>query len=266
MNDKQKLLKTDNRMDISESLSIQKKYRNSRSRIRKLCRILAKESDEFSPKGAIDYIENYTRSEDTIDRILYSQITSFIFELDEWDRDTFISNADSMLNFALNEKNNVSEDISVVTIKIYDHIQLAFQQITSEERIFAQDIEDAKENIREDTKGIEKEYITILGIFAAIVLAFVGGITFSSSVLQSIDAVSPYRLFITIALLGLILINTISLLIKMIFRINMDYEDFANIKWINWLLIIIIIVIMLAWIFNIGSLPDYIDVPWHKSG
>lgn len=267
MNDKNNFLKTDDNVEISAHTNMQKRFRNSKARIITLCKILAKDSDEFHAKGAVDYIENYYyRSEETIDRILYSQISSFIFGLDEWNRDTFISNADSMLNYALKDKNNVAEEICSIVIRVYDHIQLAFQQITSEERIFAQDIEYAKESIREETKGIEKEYITILGIFAAIVLAFVGGITFSSSVLQNINAVSSYRLFMTVDLLGLILINTIYILIKMIFRINYEYEEIPTIKWLNILLIIFALIILIAWLLDFSNLPDYINMPWDKAG
>lgn len=60
---------------------------------------------------------------------------------------------------------------------------MALHQIENVNNIFANSIGEAKENLQKQIKGVEKEYITILGIFAAIVLAFVGGITFSNSVL-----------------------------------------------------------------------------------
>ena len=40
----------------------------------------------------------------------------------------------------------------------------------------------------------QREYISILGIFAAVVLAFTGGIAFSTSVLKNINTVSVYRI------------------------------------------------------------------------
>ena len=40
------------------------------------------------------------------------------------------------------------------------------------------------------SKDVQKEYIAILGIFAAVVLAFTGGIAFTTSVLQNIHMVS----------------------------------------------------------------------------
>ena len=53
-------------------------------------------------------------------------------------------------------------------------------------------------------KGMEKEYISILGIFASIVLAFVGGLTFSTSVLANIDKASIYRLVIIACIIGIV--------------------------------------------------------------
>lgn len=72
----------------------------------------------------------------------------------------------------------------------------------------------------ENIRGIEKEYTTILGIFASIVLAFVGGMTFTTSTLQNIDKSNIFKILIVIAMIGLVLINLIKLLILFIFEIN----------------------------------------------
>lgn len=60
-------------------------------------------------------------------------------------------------------------------------------QISEESLKASQDtIEAAKQlsnRVQEKQEEMQKEYITILGIFASIVLAFTGGMVFSSSVL-----------------------------------------------------------------------------------
>jgi len=73
----------------------------------------------------------------------------------------------------LKENNNITEDSKKLIVKIYDHFQLALHQIENVNNIFANSIEEAKENLQKEIKSVEKEYISILGIFAAIVLAFV---------------------------------------------------------------------------------------------
>ena len=51
-------------------------------------------------------------------------------------------------------------------------------------------------------ENAQRENVTILGIFAAIVIAFTAGMGFTASVLQNIDAVSIYRLVFMIVLMG----------------------------------------------------------------
>lgn len=58
----------------------------------------------------------------------------------------------------------------------------------------------------------QKEYIAILGIFSAVVLTFIGGMAFSTSVLENIHKSSIYRLVFTVALIGLVLYNVFYLL------------------------------------------------------
>ena len=48
-----------------------------------------------------------------------------------------------------------------------------------------QDLKQLSSHVEKRQENMQKEYITILGIFAAIVLAFTGGIVFSSSVLEN---------------------------------------------------------------------------------
>ena len=79
-----------------------------------------------------------------------------------------------------------------MSIKIYDHFQLVLYQIENINNIFADGIEEAKTNLKQEVKGIEKEYISILGIFASIVLAFVGGI------MQNIGSSSIYRILLVV--------------------------------------------------------------------
>lgn len=77
-----------------------------------------------------------------------------------------------------------------------------------------------KQEVQDGQKKMQNEYITILGIFAAIVLAFTGGMTFSSSVLENIDKASVYRLLAIVFILGLIFFNLMWLLIDFLRDIN----------------------------------------------
>lgn len=71
---------------------------------------------------------------------------------------------------------------------------------------------------------VQTEYTTILGIFASIILAFTGTITFSSSVLENVHKPSIYRLITVTLILGLISFNILFLLIDFIIKINKKEE------------------------------------------
>ena len=77
-------------------------------------------------------------------------------------------------------------------------------------------ISDLQRNI-ESTKS---EHITILSIFAAIMLASLGGLSLLSSSLQSVDKASIFRLIMLCSITGFVLFNTTFMLIYMSARIT----------------------------------------------
>ncbi len=108
----------------------------------------------------------------------------------------------------------------------------------------------AKE-VQDKQAGMQKEYITILGIFAAIVLAFTGGTVFSSSVLENINKPSIYRITLIALIIGFVLFNLICLLIDFVYQINGKNE---RKKWfivfVNCVFIIGIVGVCLAYAFK----------------
>lgn len=181
-------------------------------------------------------------------------------------RGIFATNLEKLLLYSLDDDNSVSEDCKKMIVKIYDHFQLALHQIENVNNIFADSIEEAKKNLQKQIKGVEKEYISILGIFASIVLAFVGGITFSTSILQNISAVSAFRLLLVVDFLAFVLINVIYILVKFIFTINEKNAKLFNIKVLNIACLVIAIIIVISWILNVNQIPDFVSefLPWSK--
>ena len=81
-------------------------------------------------------------------------------------------------------------------------------------------MEDEVEESHKEIKGIQKEYITILGIFAAIMLAFVGAFTFSTSVLNNLGKADTLELVVVAIVIGLVFVLLISILIDFLRDIN----------------------------------------------
>ncbi len=154
-----------------------------------------------------------------------------------------------------NDEDGKIIDISKEIVKLYDHTNLDIARInytktmTNEtmseltktkllvtkleknvqesevllKELSKQTIENLKqlsEDIQKKQEDMQKEYITILGIFAAIVLAFTGGIVFSNSVLENIDKPSIYRITLIAFIIGLIFFDLIWLLIDFIRDLN----------------------------------------------
>ena len=119
--------------------------------------------------------------------------------------------------------------------KLADHINLEIgrrsQSLIDENRV--KDLEKRNEflqtqletanlqlsDMKEQLQKSQKEYVTILGIFAAVVLTFTGGIAFSTSVLNNISAASIYRIISTVLVIGLVLIDTLFFLFSYVDRI-----------------------------------------------
>ncbi|MBQ9953123.1 MAG: hypothetical protein IJO92_02180 [Clostridia bacterium] len=263
------LLKTD---DAKQILSNEQDILfKSKRKIRSICKALSLDASEYLPEKGVKSIQGYIDAKTNKERILYSEISSFVFGLNENDRGTVSTNIDNLVNYALDDSNKVSEDCSRIIIKIYDHFHLALNQkeLTSTpkeiiENAVSEGLIDVMDEFKKETKDVETKYITILGIFASIVLAFVGGLTFSSSVLQNINAVSIYRLLIVIDLLGVVLTNTIYILIRFICKINNKGMERFGIKKLNIFFAVLAGIIVVAWLLSARSVPAFLSqfLPW----
>lgn len=121
----------------------------------------------------------------------------------------------------------------------------------------------SQQESKDNQAKMQSEYITILGIFASIVLAFTGGMTFSTSVLENISSSSIYRIIVISLILGLILFNIIWLLIDFLRDINGKTIR----KWWIILLLNFLIIAGIAFMYFAYKgqwiKPDPINTPTH---
>lgn len=198
----EKLLKTNDRQPSPIHKNSKVSY--SKRKLNNICISLSYDTKEFQPSRALNSIGGYVKSANHLPRILYSEITNYVYSLTVEERGKFATNVEALLYFALDTSNSIDETTQETVIRIYDHCQLALYQADNIQSSFANGIEDTKSSLEDHFKGMEKEYISILGIFASIVLAFVGGLTFSTSVLANIDKASIYRLVIIACIIGIV--------------------------------------------------------------
>lgn len=132
----------------------------------------------------------------------------------------------------------------------------------------------ANEKIRSELKGImktakkaankvkkaESHSITILGIFASITLAFIGGLTFSTSVLQNISNASIYKILLVSCGIAAVIINIIYLLLRFIKEINSlsDTKEHYP-EYLKKAMAIIAVIVLLdiaAWFFDFKYIAE----------
>lgn len=231
--DLDKLLKSEDRNRRANDNS-SKKLWESKRRLSGICRSLTVNTKYYDPKITVAKIDAYIAETDKVDRILYSVISGFIVGLDEQTRGIFSTNVDKLLQYVLNNEDTVSIDSKRICIKLYDHFQLNLTQIESASVITKKGIANAMEkeieSAHNEIKGIQKEYITILGIFAAIMLAFVGAFTFSTSVLNNLGSVSVFELATVAVIVGLVFSVLINLLLGFLREINSKGSSEADKK------------------------------------
>lgn len=106
---------------------------------------------------------------------------------------------------------------------------------------------DKFEDIEKKINSFQTEQVTVLSIFTAIVLSFVGGMVFSSSVLENIHKSSIYRICIVSIIIGIILITGIWGLIGLLSRINKNIK-MSNMSYLigNGILILCLVIMLLA--------------------
>lgn len=210
-------------------------------------------------------------------RHYYSDIFAVLCQIDREPKlgDTEILSQNMNLIFQKYEPRNVDPetkekiDICKEINKLYDHINLDIARINYSKGLESEideklqrlddSIVDMEGNIKKAGE-MQNQYVTILGIFAAIVLAFTGGIAFSTSVLENISASSIYRILLVVMGLAFVLINVIYLLTRFILEIHkrpgesIDYPAYMII--LNGICIGVVVLIVLCWVFDLGRAAE----------
>ena len=174
------------------------------------------------------------------------------------------------MDYALSEESKTPKVMQDTVIRLWDHVHLAMKQDGNVKEILEKSTSEAKQSLRDELykefKGIEKEYITILGIFASIIISFVAGITFSTSVFENMHSVGIYRLVLVILLIGFVLLNTINLLVRYIFRLNKAENSKFPMWQLNLILASLLALLLVCWLLSVDQLPAFINqfLPWMK--
>lgn len=291
-----KLLQRDDKKKVTPSQN--EVIQNSRKMISHICKTISY-SPGYDPQKTLNAISSYINNEKYLSRLLYSQISAYIFSLSEEECSNFTSNVSALLSYTMETK-NCDPQMQQMIIRIYDHSDLAIRQknmlstddiaisqnsiredmlqLKKETEVFGRDLHDFKQELDETRSSVEstqRDYITIFGVFSAIIITFVGGISFTSSVLESMTSVSMFRLIFIVCLLGLILFNSIYLLISVVLKVSririkrkieilggkMSVPTFMNVA-----IFLIMFVDLIMYFIHAEQIRDLVDwLPWLNS-
>lgn len=180
---------------------------------------------------------------------------------------------------AINKDNNGNTiDINNALKKLEDHISLDIARLnyidkldriaTQEEKIsdLQSTIQDLNSNTKEistivnqteeNVRSLQKDHVAILGIFAAVVLAFTGGIAFSTSVLSNIHLVSTYKTIAIVLIIGLVLVNTLFSLFYYIDKIVHNNQKPKILPSIIANVVLLILLALTLWAWNDGWIEN----------
>lgn len=116
------------------------------------------------------------------------------------------------------------------------------RKVNDAERAFKQKVET---DIEEAQQKLQRNYITILGIFAAIVVAFMSGTAFSSSVLENIDKASIYRISFIVLIVGFFMFNLVCALFIFLNKVS-DIENGAMRRLLCWVDVVFVMLVILV--------------------
>lgn len=114
----------------------------------------------------------------------------------------------------------VTSNIRNIEHRLNIALEQSIYEMEQKQKEFSKQVNDTVDKTKETSNKLRSEYITILGIFASIVLAFTAGMAYSTSVFSNIHKASIYRVVLITLLVGLILIFVLWMLMDFIKSIH----------------------------------------------
>ena len=202
-----------------------------------------------------DYFKRFSSIYVSIGRHKYSKLASFAKTL-HGDELSLLSRKISLIISCATDNNIESEgskeekECYLKLQKLLDHLELQIESASgigqvgilvdsfkSEYNKAIAVIDNAQEEIKNESEQnvkLKGQLISILGIFAGIVVSFSFSITTIGSALSSLSSTEPVKLAFIISLLGVVFINAICLLMVFVAKLS-GFIASRKIPWITYL-------------------------------
>lgn len=257
-----------------------------------------------SPEDAIEELQQVYTFDDRGKneyRHEYSQLMQLISEINknpDMSEDALLENLEGIYVYVSEKSKNQQKPsnyplLAESIFKLKDHISLEILRMKTMkmERSRMKDLEvkiallqNSTTKIGEDTKTAEDrqkkimdkidkqqiDSIAILSLFSAVVLAFMGGISFSGSVLESMQNTNIYKLALITLMLGVILIGVFYIAFSFIVYLHNDSEQHffvgwkKDVKFIVKIILCLMGIVVFGWLISVDKLPEYIKILFIK--
>lgn len=136
------------------------------------------------------------------------------------------------------------------------YIRLSKEQETQRKEIanVAKEAKDSLTVVKETETKVSKlqsEYVAILGIFAAIVMAFVAGAGYSGMTLNALSCANPYKLVMFYLVVAFFLFNIFKALCEFLLKITDKENNFdvlgISANWFNWIILVLLVFDLLVY-------------------
>ena len=239
--------------------------KDKQAELQKTIEELALETELFEGRCQDRYIEKFKTIYTGDFRHLYSGIFAVITKLNEEQKVNLEQNL-SLIHQKVESQSNTSsdydEELCKSLRKLHDHVSLDISRMNYWNRLqreyddkfnetrrwqieLDEKIDRQKKKVAKLVKRLENaknEYITILGIFVAIILGAVGSLTYAGKVLEgaSNQQTDLTRLIIIAIVLGAVLVSAANTFLSFILKVNGKEECFKGWSWSEcmWLIVI----------------------------
>lgn len=251
----------------------------------KICEMLSEETKDFDAKKFFDKMHEYILRND---RLIYTQITNYIFTLSDEDFGVLQTNIDSVVNYMYGEQYNqyyskLLEDRSEkrslertqrTVLKMWDHVNLARRQYV----MFHHKDEDYSKIVDEKmeiagakiSKEMNVQLISLVGIFTALSFLVFGGISSLDNIFLGAKDIPILKLVVIGTIWGFCIMNMLFVFmffVAKIAKLSLSSTDDVNasifkkypiICWSN--LVVVSIFVLSSWAVYINSEELSIDL------
>lgn len=184
------------------------------------------------------------------ERFLYSDITDFVFNLEDSEMSILLTNIEKVLY-----NNDLSQDYKHSALKLYDHCNLAILQSStykqSEKQIKAFADNNSDEKMRVFEKDMTAHLLGLVSIFTALSFLFTGGMDFLGYTLESVKQMSIFQISFVVSLCGIIFISAFAFFVYLILKITKKSAEINIFRYYISAMIVLLFILIVSVILYI---------------